>query len=98
DPAHFRINLGMRSLDADVTISFVLKDITGATRASAQKSLSPNEFLQIKAEDLLGAAPGANDYILVSVSGGAAIVYGATTDNITNDPSVQFVTSIGCVA
>lgn len=98
DPTHFRINLGMRSLDTDVTVSFVLKDITGATRASAQKSLSPNEFLQIKAEDLLGTAPGANDYILVGVSGGAAIVYGATTDNTTNDPSVQFVTSIGCVA
>ena len=40
----------------------------------------------------------AGDYIQVGVSGGSAIVYGAATDNSTNDPSVQFVTPIGCVA
>ncbi|HWC66213.1 MAG TPA: hypothetical protein VG777_09030, partial [Thermoanaerobaculia bacterium] len=98
DPATQRINIGMRSLDTGVTISFTLKSEDGATRASALQTLSPNEFLQVKAEDLFGGtAPGANDYIQVSVSG-ASIVYGATTDNTTNDPSVQFVTPIGCVA
>jgi hypothetical protein len=98
DPATQRINIGMRSLDTDVTISFTLRGQDGGTRATASQTLSPNEFRQIKAEDLFGGtAPAANDYILVSVSGGS-IVYGASTDNTTNDPSVQFVTPIGCVA
>jgi hypothetical protein len=37
---------------------------------------------------------GANLKVRITVSSGSAIVYGATTGNVTNDPSVQFATAI----
>ncbi len=37
-----------------------------------------------------GVPVSANQTITISVIDGSVIVYGATTDNVTNDPSVQF--------
>ena len=37
----------------------------------------------------LGAAPSANDSLTVTVNSGALFIYGATTDNTTQHPSVQ---------
>jgi hypothetical protein len=98
DPSRLRLNIGARSLDSNSTIQFTLRNSSGGTRANGQMTLAPNEFLQVSASDLFGIAPGANDVLEVSVSGGAAIVYGATTDNTTNDPAAQFVTPLACVA
>ena len=98
DPSKVRLNLGMRSLGTNATVSFTLKDVTGAVRATGHEDLQPNEFLQVAATDVFGVAPGANDYIEVAVSGGGVIVYGAGTDNTTNDPAAQFVTPTACVA
>ena len=97
DPARQRLTVGIRSLDTFVTVSFALKSQEGATRTTTQRHLQPNEFLQLSGDALFGIAPGANDYIEVSATGDA-IVYGAATDNTTNDPSVQFASPVACVA
>jgi hypothetical protein len=97
DPAGQRLTIGIRSLDTFVTVSFALKSQDGATRTTTQRHLQPNEFLQISGDALFGISPGANDYIEVSATG-EAIVYGAATDNTTNDPSVQFASPVACVA
>jgi len=41
-----------------------------------------------------GALLAANDTITIQVVSGAAIVYGATVDNQTNDPSLQLARRI----
>ena len=51
--------------------------------------VAPNLFEQLSAARLLGVAPGANDTLAFSLEGGSAIIYGATTDNTTQDPSLQ---------
>jgi len=40
----------------------------------------------------------ANDTLVITYSGGGAIIYGATTDNVTNDPSVQFMPFVFAIA
>jgi hypothetical protein len=89
-----RFNVGVRTLDLGASVHYVLKDSAGNTLASADQLLPPNYFNQVDATILFGLSVGgiaANDYVEVSVSSGSAIVYGSSTDNTTNDPSVQFV-------
>jgi hypothetical protein len=50
----------------------------------------PTFFTQQPAETLLGGPIPEDASIQVSVSTGSAVVYGATIDNTTNDPSIQF--------
>ena len=42
------------------------------------------------AATFLGRPIEGNESIEIHVTVGSAIVYGATTDNVTNDPAVQF--------
>jgi len=39
--------------------------------------------------DFLGVALAGGESITISIDSGSAIVYGATADNITQDPSLQ---------
>ncbi|HET9795945.1 MAG TPA: hypothetical protein VFS34_15950 [Thermoanaerobaculia bacterium] len=91
DPDAVRLNLGVRTLDSDSFVSFELKDKQGNLKATAQSSFPPNYFNQFHAQDLFHMALAGDDIVEVSVSTGSAIVSGAATDNVTNDPSVQFV-------
>lgn len=91
DASKTRFNLGVRTLDSGAFITFVLKDASGNVKASAASPYPPDYFNQFHAEDLFGTALGSNDVVEVTVSTGSAIVFGSTTDNVTNDPSYQFV-------
>jgi len=89
-----RFNIGVRTLDLGSFVTYVLKKSSGETVSSKSEAYPPNYFNQVDATVLFGlSASGieANDYVEVSVSTGSAIVYGSSTDNTTNDPSVQFV-------
>ena len=55
-----------------------------------QKSLDPNYFVQQSAGDFLGTTLEPNDSIEIRIDRGSVILYGATIDNITNDPSIQY--------
>ena len=85
DPARFRFNIGIRSLFKAPTLTFTVV----GTSAQATRSYPPNTLIQQPVEDLLGPIP-ANALIAIDVSAGTAIVYGATVDNTTNDPSLQY--------
>ncbi|HYM59482.1 MAG TPA: hypothetical protein VEZ11_01175 [Thermoanaerobaculia bacterium] len=92
DPTKARFNIGVRALFGGATVTATLKDSTGATIVSVTKSYPPTWFEQVDSTTFFnGTAIGANQSITISVSSGAAIIYGSTNDNITNDPSVQFV-------
>jgi hypothetical protein len=69
------------------------RNAAGTVVQTLTKSYPPNFFEQISGVEFLEGAPfGASDSITIQVISGSAIVYGATADNTTQDPSIQFAT------
>lgn len=91
DVTKFRYNIGIRALLAGAFLTFRVRDGNGVVIRSVDLSYDPTFFTQQPADTLLGGALPPNASIEVSCSSGGAIVYGATVDNTTNDPSAQFV-------
>lgn len=87
DPANFRLNIGIRTLDVGARIRFSATDASGNEVAQGTfRTFAANYFEQNNASVYLGgAAVPANGTITVFVQDGTAFVYGATTDNRTND-------------
>ena len=90
DAADLRFNVGVRSLLSGAVVTFRQRDASGAVIRSVTKTYGPTFYEQQPASTLLGGPIGADDSIEISVSGGSAFIYGATIDNTTNDPSIQF--------
>jgi hypothetical protein len=57
--------------------------------ATATKTYPPNALDQQEASAYLSAPATASESVTIEVTSGSAIVYAATADNITQDPSVQ---------
>ncbi len=99
DTAAYRYNIGIRTLDAPVSVTAIVKDAGGATLASITRSYPANYFEQRSSLDFLGGfVLGDGQSIQITFSGGGLIVYGATVDNITNDPSAQFMPYVFAIA
>lgn len=99
DTANFRLNIGIRTLDAPVSVTAIVKDGTGATLTTVTKSYPANYFEQRTSADFLGGfVLGNNNSIQITFSGGGLIVYGAVADDITNDPSAQFLPYLFAIA
>jgi PKD repeat protein len=94
DTSRFRYNIGIRTLDSPVSLTATVRDSAGAVVRVVQKNYpQTNFFSQVSSTEFLEGFPlGNNASIEVTFSGGGLIVYGATVDNITNDPSAQFMT------
>ena len=92
DMQRFRLNIGVRSLEDGATIDIVVRSRTGATMKTATRTVPQSYFRQFGATEFLeGYVLEGGETITMTVSSGAAFLYGSTTDNTTNDPSVQFV-------
>jgi hypothetical protein len=89
DPARFRFNLGVRTLSAGASLSIEVRSATGSLVRVVAKSLPATYFVQQSSEAFLGAPVGPGDSLTIRVTAGSAVVYGATVDNTTNDPSFQ---------
>jgi Tol biopolymer transport system component len=90
DVTNFRFNLGVRTLEAGASATLTLRDASGAVVAIVPRGLPATYHEQQSAAALLGVTtlpPGGS--ISIAVSSGAAILYGATVDNTTGDPSLQ---------
>lgn len=85
-----RYNIGVRTLLSGAVVTYRVRDASGVIVGTVTKTYQPTFYEQQSAATLLGAPLPANSSIEVSVSSGSAIVYGATVDNVTNDPSIQF--------
>ncbi len=94
DPAKFRFNIGVRTLASGASITVTVRNASGEVTRTVTKSYPAVFFQQGSAADFLGAALGANDSIQISVNSGSLIVYGATADNITQDPSLQLAKGV----
>jgi hypothetical protein len=93
DTGRFRLNIGVRSGLSGAAMTVTRRNAAGTVVQTLTKSYPPNFFEQISGVEFLEGAPfGANDSITIQVISGSAIVYGATADNTTQDPSIQFAT------
>ncbi|MBV9497334.1 MAG: hypothetical protein JOZ54_24065 [Acidobacteria bacterium] len=85
----FRLNIGIRTFTGgDVTVR--IYDEQGTLTSQLTKNYPPNYFEQVSAAAFVNGAnlpPGG--HILVTAIQKDFIVYGATTDNLTNDPSMR---------
>jgi streptogramin lyase len=89
DTAKFRFNIGVRTFAHGAAITVTVRDTNGAVTRVVTKSYPAIFFQQGSAADFLGAPLDANSSLEIRVDAGSLIVYGATADNTTQDPSLQ---------
>ena len=85
-----RFNVGVRTLEEGASATFTLQNAAGAVVGSTTRAFPSNYHEQQGAVEFLRVfevPPGGS--ISITVNSGAAIVYGATVDNRTGDPSLQ---------
>ncbi|HEY1252740.1 MAG TPA: hypothetical protein VGH97_16285 [Thermoanaerobaculia bacterium] len=91
DVSQFRYNIGLRTIGGPVTVTITVRDSSGHAVHSVTRTLDADFFMQTSAADLLGFSLGNDQSIEIDFSGGGLIAYGATVDNVSNDPSAQFL-------
>ncbi|HVT03015.1 MAG TPA: hypothetical protein VHL58_06515 [Thermoanaerobaculia bacterium] len=89
DPVASRFNIGVRSLEAGATLNVGWKDKSGVVRKNLTKTYGPTFFAQVTSLIFLEGTIAPSDTITFTVTNGQAVIYGATTDNTTQDPSLQ---------
>ncbi len=95
DIQKLRLNIGVRTLEAGAAMTITVRDSSGVIVKTVTKSYGPTYFIQEPSAVLLdGFTFTGGETLTFAVTGGSAFVYGATTDNTTNDPSVQFARRI----
>jgi hypothetical protein len=85
-----RFNVGIRTLEDGASVTFTLRNASGAVVGSNTRAFPPDFHEQRDAAGFLGGSevpPGGS--ISITLISGAAIAYGATVDNRTGDPSLQ---------
>jgi hypothetical protein len=98
DPNRTRFNIGVRTLYSGATIQVTLRNSDGTVVRTVTHTYTANYYVQTDAAAFAGGPIAGDQSIQISISSGSAIVYGSTTDNITNDPAIQFVYGIFAIA
>jgi hypothetical protein len=89
DSTNYRLNIGIRTITAG-TLSVVIYDAAGVQQGTLSKDYAADFFEQVSASAFVnGAALPPGGKIVVSAYSKEFIVYGAVTDNRTNDPSMR---------
>lgn len=95
DLQKFRFNIGVRTLEQGATLRVTVRDRDGLVVKTLSKSYPETFFTQTSAADFLeGHVLAGGETISLEPTSGNVFVYGATTDGVTNDPSVQFAKPI----
>ena len=90
DLSAFRFNIGVRTFATGVSVSIYLVDPDGNSIFFTQKRWDANTFFQQEGSALLGRALPPGGTLRLQVQAGTAVFYGATADNTTQDPSLQY--------
>jgi hypothetical protein len=90
DLTRYRFNIGIRTLTSGAGFLVTVRSADGTSVHGELRSYDPNFFEQTSASEFANVPIHENDSIEISVSRGSAVIYGATTDNTTNDPSFQY--------
>ncbi|HKD11104.1 MAG TPA: hypothetical protein VKE50_03475 [Thermoanaerobaculia bacterium] len=89
DPAHYRMNVGVRTFADGAFLTITRYSAAGAVISTVTRAYPPEYLVQVSLSDFLGSAASASESFSVLVNSGSAVVYAATADNRTNDSSVQ---------
>jgi len=96
DFTRFRFNVGVRTLADGASVTFSVRNASGAELGGGSRSFSPSYHEQANAIGFLRMSEiPAGGSIAVYVTSGSAIFYGATVDNTTGDPSLQIARATG---
>jgi hypothetical protein len=91
----FRLNIGFRTLDQATSMTFTVRDKDGTLVKTATRTFGPTFFQQVGSATILdGYVLTGGETITVQITAGSAFIYGSTTDNTTQDPSVQFARKV----
>ena len=91
DLTRARLNIGFRSLDTGASIFMSLRSKSGTQKGTGSRTLAANFFEQLSVGTLFPGLPiDGSDTITFTLNSGKAIIYGATTENKTQDPSLQY--------
>jgi len=95
DISKFRLSVGIRTLAAPVALTITVRDKDGNVVKTLPKTYDPTFFIQPTSTVLLeGYALAGGETLTFAVTSGSVFIYGSTTDNTTQDPSVQFAKKI----
>ncbi len=90
DLDRYRYNVGIRVLYPPVTVTVAVLDAGGNEVHTVTRSYETATVTQTTADDFAGVALENGQTLKVAIDPELAILYGATVDNVTNDPSAQF--------
>lgn len=91
DFTRFRLNIGIRTLEQGAAMSIIVRDRDGVGLKTLDRNFPATHFEQTSSTGfLLGLTLTGGESIAIRMTSGSAFLYGATTDNKTNDPSIQF--------
>jgi hypothetical protein len=89
-PSGVRMNIGIRTLLDGVTVTVTVRGKDGFMIQSTHRTYPQTYFIQLPLSDFTGGSVLLGDEVIVfDVEAGSALIYGAITDNTTQDPSVQ---------
>lgn len=90
DPALFRLNIGVRTLGHGATLIATLRSATGTYITSINKTYPANFYQQVSIDSFLEglATVHGNENLTFQILTGEVLIYGATVDNRTQDPSL----------
>lgn len=95
-PGNYRINIGMRAVGGVARVQFALYNAQSVLTALQERDLPADVFQQVPLSSIFGTAAATGTYVSVTLlSGSPVIVYASTTDNRTNDSSIQFAKMSG---
>ena len=94
DLVRFRLNIGVRTLSSGVSLMITVRDKDGLTRHTTTTSYGPTFFTQVSGASFAGIELTPNDSISIAINSGSAIIYGAVTDNTTQDPTLIYAKSV----
>ena len=96
--ALYRFNVGVRTLGEPVTMTVDVLDFAGAEVHTVTRTYPADYFVQTTVTEFLGGFQiGDSSSLRITYTGGSVIIYGATVDNTTNDPSVQGMVPVAIV-
>jgi Bacterial Ig-like domain (group 2) len=96
DFTNFRLNIGLRTLDQGANLTITVRDRDGIVlRNLPSAHYDPTYFKQFSSSDLLGLVLTGGETITLTVNSGSIIIYGSTTDDTTQDPTLQVARKSG---
>jgi hypothetical protein len=90
DRRNFRFNVGVRALADGAAATVAIYGENGILRKDlGERSWSGDAFEQLPADAFAGETLLASESLVFTLIRGGLVIYGTTTDNTTNDPSIN---------